>query len=43
MPEEFLAAVERWSVTHTQVVPTMFIRMLKLPEQQAAGPRPVVA
>ena len=30
--EEFLAAVERWSVTHTQVVPTMFVRMLKLPD-----------
>ena len=30
--QEFLAAVERWSVTHTQVVPTMFVRMLKLPD-----------
>jgi len=29
---EFLALVERHRVTHTQVVPTMFIRMLKLPE-----------
>ena len=33
-PAEFLAAVERHSVTHTQVVPTMFVRMLKLPDEQ---------
>jgi long-chain acyl-CoA synthetase len=32
-PEEFLALVERHQVTHTQVVPTMFVRMLKLPEE----------
>jgi acyl-CoA synthetase (AMP-forming)/AMP-acid ligase II len=32
-PEEFLALVERHRVTHTQVVPTMFVRMLKLPEE----------
>ena len=32
--QEFLKAVERYSVTHTQVVPTMFVRMLKLPEEQ---------
>ena len=31
---EFLAAVERHSATHTQVVPTMFVRMLKLPDEQ---------
>ena len=31
---EFLAAVERYSVTHTQVVPTMLVRMLKLPDEQ---------
>ncbi|AIJ24656.1 MULTISPECIES: acyl-CoA synthetase [Amycolatopsis methanolica group] len=31
-PEGFLAAVERFGVTATQVVPTMFVRMLKLPE-----------
>ena len=30
--EEFLRLIERYRVTHTQVVPTMFIRMLKLPE-----------
>jgi long-chain acyl-CoA synthetase len=35
-PEEFLALVERYKVTVTQVVPTMFIRMLKLPESVRA-------
>ena len=30
-PEGFLAAIERFRITHTQVVPTMFVRMLKLP------------
>jgi long-chain acyl-CoA synthetase len=30
--ERFLAAVEQYRVTHTQLVPTMFSRMLKLPE-----------
>jgi acyl-CoA synthetase (AMP-forming)/AMP-acid ligase II len=33
-PEEFLALVERYHVTNTQVVPTMLIRMLKLPDEQ---------
>jgi long-chain acyl-CoA synthetase len=32
-PEEFLALIERHRVTHTQVVPTMFVRILKLPEE----------
>jgi long-chain acyl-CoA synthetase len=32
-PEEFLALVERYRVTHTQVVPTMFVRLLKLPQE----------
>ena len=32
-PERFLAYVEQYSVTDTQLVPTMFIRMLKLPEE----------
>ncbi|MET9088362.1 acyl-CoA synthetase [Streptomyces sp. NPDC004237] len=32
-PEETLAAVERYRVTHTQMVPTMFVRMLKLPPE----------
>lgn len=30
-PESFLAALEDHRVTHTQVVPTMFVRLLKLP------------
>jgi long-chain acyl-CoA synthetase len=30
-PEQYLALVERYLVTHTQLVPTMFSRMLKLP------------
>jgi long-chain acyl-CoA synthetase len=30
--EEFLSLVEKHRVTHTQLVPTMFSRMLKLPE-----------
>lgn len=29
-PEDFLATIERYRVTHTQVVPTMFVRLLKL-------------
>ena len=32
-PEQFLALIEKHKVTHTQVVPTMFVRMLKLPEE----------
>ena len=32
-PEAFLAAIERYRVTAVQVVPTMFIRLLKLPEE----------
>ncbi|GAC1539817.1 MAG: acyl-CoA synthetase [Acidimicrobiales bacterium] len=35
-PEQFLAMIERYRVTHTQVVPTMFVRLLKLaPEVRA--------
>jgi long-chain acyl-CoA synthetase len=30
--EFYLQCVERYHVTHSQVVPTMFVRMLKLPE-----------
>ena len=30
--EQSLALIEKYLVTHTQMVPTMFIRMLKLPE-----------
>jgi fatty-acyl-CoA synthase len=31
--EAALAAIERYGVTHTQMVPTMFVRMLKLPDE----------
>ncbi|GAA1788537.1 acyl-CoA synthetase [Nocardioides hankookensis] len=31
--EGALRAVERYRVTHTQMVPTMFVRMLKLPDE----------
>ena len=31
-PEQYLQLVERYKVTHSQLVPTMFSRMLKLPE-----------
>src|SRR6266446_7307231 len=32
-PEQYLALIEKHRVTHTQLVPTMFSRMLKLPEE----------
>jgi long-chain acyl-CoA synthetase len=32
-PEHYLQLVEKWGITHTQLVPTMFSRMLKLPEE----------
>ncbi len=31
--QDFLAVIERQRVTHTQVVPTMLVRVLKLPEE----------
>ncbi len=31
-PERYLSYVERYKATHSQLVPTMFVRMLKLPE-----------
>ena len=31
-PAEYLRLIEQHKVTHTQFVPTMFVRMLKLPE-----------
>ena len=31
-PEQYLALVEKYVITHSQLVPTMFSRMLKLPE-----------
>jgi len=36
-PEQFLELLERYRVTHTQLVPTMFSRMLKLPEDVRHG------
>lgn len=35
-PERFLQLIEQHKVTHTQLVPTMFVRMLKLPEDARA-------
>ncbi len=35
-PEQYLALVERYRCTFSQVVPTMFIRMLKLPAEVRA-------
>ncbi len=35
--EAALAAIERYRVTHAQWVPTMFIRLLKLPDETRAG------
>src|SRR5260370_24707309 len=32
-PENYLELVETWGVTHSQLVPTMFSRLLKLPEE----------
>jgi long-chain acyl-CoA synthetase len=32
-PEHYLALVEKWRVSHSQLVPTMFSRILKLPEE----------
>ncbi len=32
-PEKYLALVEKYKVTHTQLVPTMFVKMLKLPQE----------
>src|SRR5262252_8789141 len=32
-PEFYLSLIEKWGITHTQLVPTMFSRMLKLPEE----------
>ena len=42
-PEQYLALVEKYQVTHSQLVPTMFSRMLKLPDDGARHVRPVVA
>jgi long-chain acyl-CoA synthetase len=36
-PENYLALVEKYRPTHSQLVPTMFSRMLKLPEERRKG------
>jgi len=36
-PASYLALIERYQVSHTQLVPTMFSRMLKLPEEDRGG------
>lgn len=36
-PEEALAAIEKYKVTHSQWVPTHFVRMLKLSEEQRSA------
>lgn len=36
-PEQFLAMIERYRVTHAQLVPTMFSRLLKLSEATRRG------
>jgi len=36
-PVEALRAIERYRATHSQWVPTMFVRMLKLPEAERSG------
>ena len=36
-PEHYLQLVERYGVTHSQLVPTMFSRMLKLPDEVRTG------
>lgn len=33
-PIEYLRLIEEYSITHSQLVPTMFSRMLKLPEEE---------
>ena len=33
-PRQFLALIERYRVTRTQVVPTMFVRLLRLPPEE---------
>ena len=32
-PERYLELIQKWGITHSQLVPTMFSRMLKLPEE----------
>ena len=41
--EEALRLVEAHGITHTHMVPTMFHRLLSLPDDVRATPRPLVA
>ncbi len=36
-PEQYLALVQKHAITHSQLVPTMFSRMLKLPQEARAA------
>ena len=36
-PAQYLDLVERYRVTHSQMVPTMFSRLLKLPDEVRAA------
>ncbi len=36
-PEDALEAIERYHVTHAQMVPTMFVRLLKMSEEKRRG------
>ncbi|WP_310498407.1 AMP-binding protein [Sandarakinorhabdus sp.] len=36
-PETYLTMVEKYRITHSQLVPTMFVRMLKLPDDARAA------
>ena len=36
-PEAYLRLVEQYRITHSQLVPTMFVRMLKLPDDVRSG------
>ena len=40
-PEQCLELIERYRVTHAQFVPTMFVRMLRLPPEERDALRPV--
>jgi long-chain acyl-CoA synthetase len=35
-PERYLELIEKWRITHSQLVPTMFSRMVKLPRETRA-------
>ena len=43
IPRTRCACIEKYRVTHSQWVPTMFVRMLKLPDDVRTQVRPVVA